>query len=225
MRALRVLDLGLLAALIASSAVLYAQDEKQQEDKPRQEEPKRQDEARPASRQDETNRPRQNEARPARPDQQEQRQQEAQPRGEMRPTQQEPNRQETARPETGRQEPGRQEATRPEERRQEPARQETGRQEGRQRQDYARSGGDRGRIPEDRFRAQFGREHHFAMHRPEVVEGRPRFQYGGYNFVLVDPWPPAWAYSDDCYIDYVDGEYFLFDSRHPEARLALEIVM
>jgi hypothetical protein len=226
MRALRFLNLGILAALIASSAVLYAQDEKQQEDKSRQEEPKRdepkrQDEARPESRQNEANRPPQNEAKPAKPDQQEQRQQEAQPRGEMKPTQQEPNRQETARPETGRQESGQQETARPEERRQEPARQETGRQQ----QDYARSGGDRGRIPEDRFRAQFGREHHFAMHRPEVVDGRPRFQYGGYTFVLVDPWPPAWAYSDDCYIDYVDGEYFLFDTRHPEARLVLELVM
>ena len=220
MRALRFLNLGILAALIASSAVLYAQDEKQQEDKSRQEEPKRQDEAKPASRQDEMNRQRQNEARPARPDQQEQRQQEAQPRGEMKPAPQESNRQETGRPETGRQEPARQETARPEERRQEPAR-----QEGRQQRDNARSGGDRGRIPEERFRAEFGREHHFAMHRPEVIEGRPRFQYGGYTFVLVDPWPPAWAYSDDCYIDYVDGDYFLFNTRHPEARPALELVM
>src|SRR5579864_4137795 len=210
MRALRLLNLGILAALIASSAVLYAQDEKQQEDKPRQEEPKRQDQARPESRQTEANRPAQNEARPARPDQQQQRQQEAQPRGEMRPAQQEPNRQETPRPETGPRENGRQ---------------ETGRQEGRRQQDYARSGGDRGHIPEERFRAQFGREHHFAMHRPEVVDGRPRFEYSGYRFVLVDPWPPAWAYSDDCYIDYLDGEYFLFNTRHPEARLALELVM
>jgi len=226
MRALRFLNLGILAALVASSAVLYAQDEKQQEDKPRQEEPKRQDQARPESKPNEANRPAQNEAKPARPDQQEQqRQQEAQPRGEMRPAQQEPNRQETARPETGRQESGQQETPRPEERRREPARQETGRQEGRQQQDYARSGGDRGHIPEERFRAEFGREHHFAMHRPEVVDGRPRFEYSGYTFVLVDPWPPAWAYSDDCYIDYVDGEYFLFNTRHPEARLALELVM
>ncbi len=81
------------------------------------------------------------------------------------------------------------------------------------------------RIPEDRFRAQFGREHHFVMHRPEVVEGRPRFQYGGYAFVLVDRWPPEWAYSDDCYIDDIDGEYFLFNSRHPEERLTLELAM
>jgi hypothetical protein len=63
------------------------------------------------------------------------------------------------------------------------------------------------------------------MQRPEVVEGRPRFEYGGYTFVLVDPWPPEWAYSDDCYIDDVDGEYFLFDTRHPGAQLALILVM
>jgi hypothetical protein len=221
MRAFRFLNLGILAALIASSAVLYAQDDKQQEDKSRQEEPKRQDEAKPESRQNEANRPPQNEAKPARPEQQEQqRQQESQPRGETKPAQPEPNRQETARPDTGRQE-----TARPEERRQETGRQESGRQETGRVQGQARPAGNGGRIPEDRFRAQFGREHHFAMHRPEVVDGRPRFQYGGYTFVLVDPWPPAWAFSDDCYIDYVDGEYFLFDTRYPEARLALELVM
>ncbi len=93
------------------------------------------------------------------------------------------------------------------------------------RQDHARPAGNGGRIPEDRFRAQFGREHHFAMRRPEVVEGRPTFQYSGYSFVLVDAWPADWAYSDDCYIDYVDGEYFLFDLRHPEVRLAVMVVM
>ena len=63
------------------------------------------------------------------------------------------------------------------------------------------------------------------MRRPEVVEGRPTSQYGGYSFVLVDAWPPDWAYSDDCYIDYVDGDYFLFNLRRPEMRLALMLVM
>ncbi len=206
MRALRFLNLSILAALIASSAVLYAQDEKQQEDKPRQEEPKQQeapkqpDKARPESKQDEMKAPRQDEAKPARPQQPEQRQGEMQPREEARPVQQQP----------ARQEPGRQE----------PARQEARRQD-----EHARPAANGGRIPDDRFRAQFGREHHFAMHRPEVVSGRPQFQYGGYSFVLVDAWPPDWAYSDDCYIDYVDGEYFLFNLRHPGVRLALTVVM
>jgi hypothetical protein len=213
MRALRFLNLGILAALIASSAVLYAQDEKQQEEKPRQAEPKqrqpqpdRQHDARPESKQDEMKSPRQDEAKPARPDQQEQRQ------GERKRNQQEPNRQDQGRQENGRQEAGRQDQSR----------QERGRQEAGQQQERGRSGG---RIPEDRFRAQFGREHHFAMRQPEVVEGRPTFQYGGYSFVLVDAWPPEWAYSDDCYIDYEDGDYFLFNLRHPEMRLALMVVM
>lgn len=224
MRALRFLNLGILAAMVASSAVLYAQDDKQQEEKPRQEEPKRQqepnrqDQARPESRQDETRSPRQDEARPDRRGQQDQqrseqqqRQEEAQPRGDMRPRQQEPNRQEQDPPEAGRQE----------QRRQEGGQQEAGRGD-----DRDRARGNRGRIPEERFRAEFGREHHFAVHHPQVVEGRPQFQYGGYTFVLVDPWPPAWAYDDDdCYIDYIDGYYFLFNVRHPEERLALELVM
>jgi hypothetical protein len=203
MRALKFLNLGILAAVVASSAVLYAQDEKQQEDKPKQEEPKRQDQAKPESKQpeskqDEMKSPRQGEARPAQQGQESQQQQQRpeekqQPRDAMKPGRQEPARQEPGRPEAG------------------------------QQQDRAR--GNNGRIPDDRFRAQFGREHHFPMQRPEVVEGRPRFQYGGYSFVLVDAWPPQWAYTDDCYIDDVNGEYFLFDLRHPGARLALMVVM
>jgi hypothetical protein len=205
MRAFRFLNLGILAAMIASSAVLYAQDEKPQEDKPKQAEPKQaepkpQNEARPASKQDEMKPPKQDEAKPARPDQAERKQDERQPREEMKPAQQEPARQEAGRPE-----PNRQEAA--------------------PRQENARPGGNGGRIPDDRFRAQFGREHHFAMQRPVVVSGRPQFQYGGYYFVLIDAWPPDWDYTDDCYIDYVDGEYFLFDLRHPEMRLALTVVM
>jgi hypothetical protein len=210
MRALKFLNLGILAAVVASSAVLYAQDEKQQEDKPKQEEPKRQDQAKPESKQpeskqDEMKSPRQDEARPAHQGQEQQQQQQQQrPEEKQQPG-------DAMKP--GRQEPARQE----------PARQEPGRPEAGQQQDRAR--GNNGRIPDDRFRAQFGREHHFPMQRPEVVEGRPRFQYGGYSFVLVDAWPPQWAYTDDCYIDNVDGEYFLFDLRHPEVRLALMVVM
>jgi len=42
---------------------------------------------------------------------------------------------------------------------------------------------------------------------------------------LVDAWPVDWAYTDDCYIDYVDGEYFLFDLLHPGIRVAVFVVM
>jgi hypothetical protein len=86
-------------------------------------------------------------------------------------------------------------------------------------------GGRGGRIPDDKFRASFGRQHTFVMKRPTVVQGQPTFQYGGYSFTLVDVWPAGWAYTDQCYIDYIDGEYFLFDLAHPGVRLAIVVVL
>jgi len=82
-----------------------------------------------------------------------------------------------------------------------------------------------GRIPDDKFRAHFGRQHTFKVQRSTIVGGQPRFQYGGYSFTLVDAWPAGWAYTDDCYVDYVDGEYFLFDVLHPGVRIAIVVVL
>jgi|HubBroStandDraft_6_1064221.scaffolds.fasta_scaffold508353_2 hypothetical protein len=82
-----------------------------------------------------------------------------------------------------------------------------------------------GRIPDDKFRSHFGRQHTFAVNRVTVVEGQRRFQYGGYWFTLSDAWPAGWAYTDDCYIDYIDGEYFLFDLLHPGIRIAVVVVL
>ncbi len=82
-----------------------------------------------------------------------------------------------------------------------------------------------GHIPDDKFRANFGRSHTVVINRPVIVEGQPRFQYGGYSFNIVDAWPVGWAYTDQCYIDYVDGEYFLFDLLHPGVRVAIVVVM
>lgn len=81
-----------------------------------------------------------------------------------------------------------------------------------------------GHIPDDKFRASFGRQHTFAIHTT-VVQGQPTFQYSGYSFTLVDAWPAGWAYTDQCYIDYIDGEYFLFDLAHPGVRLAIVVVL
>jgi len=86
----------------------------------------------------------------------------------------------------------------------------------------AKRGG--GRIPDDKFRAHFGREHTFTISRPTIVEGRPRFVYSGYTFTVVDTWPAGWAYTDQCYIDFIDGEYFLFDVLHPGVRVAVIVV-
>ncbi|MGA8301204.1 MAG: hypothetical protein WB817_17110 [Terriglobales bacterium] len=80
-----------------------------------------------------------------------------------------------------------------------------------------------GHIPDNKFRSSFGRSHTFHPSRPTVVNGRPTFAYGGYSFILVDPWPAGWAYTDDCYIDYIDGQYFLFDLAHPGVQIALMV--
>jgi hypothetical protein len=95
----------------------------------------------------------------------------------------------------------------------------------RQQQGHARPTGKSAHIPDEKFHAQFGREHKFVAQRPVIVEGQPRFQYGGYSFVLVDVWPSDWAYTDDVYIDYVDGDYFLYDLVHPGERIALFVVL
>jgi hypothetical protein len=82
-----------------------------------------------------------------------------------------------------------------------------------------------GRIPDDKFKAHFGQQHTLVIKKPTIVEGQPRFQYSGYWFTIVDPWPVGWAYTDQCYIDYVDGEYFLFDLLHPGVRIAITVVL
>jgi len=91
-------------------------------------------------------------------------------------------------------------------------------------------GGYRGyRIPEDRFRAHFGRGHWFRVYRYPVivVGGYPRFQYGGFWFSLVDPWPEYWANNwyetDDVYVDYVNDGYYMYNRRHPGVAIAVNV--
>ncbi len=91
-------------------------------------------------------------------------------------------------------------------------------------------GGYRGyRIPEDRFRAHFGRGHWFRVHSAPVivVGGYPRFQYGGFWFSVVDPWPEYWSRTwyetDDVYVDYVNDGYYMYNRRHPGVAIAVNI--
>jgi hypothetical protein len=81
------------------------------------------------------------------------------------------------------------------------------------------------RIPDDKFRSNFGREHVTVINRPVIVEGHPSFQFGGYWFGIATPWPAEWSYTDQVYVDYIDGEYFLFDVLHPGVRLELIVTM
>lgn len=79
------------------------------------------------------------------------------------------------------------------------------------------------RIDDEHFRAHFGHDHHFAIRHVTIVEGRPHFAYGGYNFGIVEPWPAGWSYNDNCYIDFVDGGYYLFNLRHPGVRISVNV--
>lgn len=82
-------------------------------------------------------------------------------------------------------------------------------------------------IPQNRFYRSFGRDHFFRIGRPVFYGRYPRFQYGGFwfNFAGVAPayWGPNWYYSDDVYIDYNDGGYYLFDNRYPGQGIPLDV--
>jgi hypothetical protein len=81
-----------------------------------------------------------------------------------------------------------------------------------------------GRIPDAHFRSHFGRGHRFSIGSPRMVNGYSRFQYGGYWFGFVEPWPEGWYYTDEVYIDYVDGGYYMFNPYYPGVRVAISVV-
>ncbi|PYY08520.1 MAG: hypothetical protein DMG69_14930 [Acidobacteria bacterium] len=91
-------------------------------------------------------------------------------------------------------------------------------------------GGYRGyRIPEDRFRAYFGGARWFRVHNLPIIEldGYPRFQYAGFWFSMIDPWPESWSRTwyetDDVYIDYVNDGYYIYNRRHPGVAIAVNV--
>ena len=81
-----------------------------------------------------------------------------------------------------------------------------------------------GRIPDDRFRANFGQGHRFVINEPVMVGGYSRFQYGDYWFGFVEPWPMGWFYTDQVYVDYIDGEYYLLNPFYPGVRVAITVM-
>ncbi len=200
MRILRFLNLAILSVLVGCAALVYAQDDKPQDDKPA-----KQEEAKPQPKQ------KQDEAKPARPD-------------EAKPAKQ--DKEQEKQDDKRMQEQSHQQAM--PDNKEHPEMQANHPQQGQERpEEHAQNGrpaGKGGHIPDDKFRSHFGQSHHFQA-RSVIVSGRPQFQYGGYNFQLVDAWPQDWAYTDDCYIDYIDGEYFLIDLAHPGVRVAVFVVM
>jgi hypothetical protein len=87
------------------------------------------------------------------------------------------------------------------------------------------------RVPDDRFNLYFGPDHFFRMSALPMlfVGGYPRFQYDGYWVTFVDPWPedwaPDWYETDNVYIEFVDGGYYVCDQNYPGIAIAVTISM
>ena len=85
------------------------------------------------------------------------------------------------------------------------------------------------RIPEDHYHGHFGQYHSFRIysHSMEIYEGYPRFQYNGYWFGVLDPWPESWSddwyENDDVYITYYGDGYYLYNRRHPGVGIAINV--
>ena len=77
------------------------------------------------------------------------------------------------------------------------------------------------RIPDDYFRSYYGGSHYFRVYSLPFIQvgGYPRFQYGGYWFSVLDPYPEYWGatwyQTDDVYVDYYGDGYYLYNRRYP----------
>ncbi len=60
----------------------------------------------------------------------------------------------------------------------------------------------------------------------QVVDGFPRYQYGGYWFSLVEPWPEYRAddryETDDIFIVHRGDGYYLSNRRYPTKGVAIK---
>jgi hypothetical protein len=90
--------------------------------------------------------------------------------------------------------------------------------------EHARGNASPGRIPDDRYRANFGRGHGFRVSEADYRRDR-RFQYGGYWFGFVDPWPANWLYTQDVFVVEIDGAYYLCNVNYPGVNIALSVTM
>jgi hypothetical protein len=89
-------------------------------------------------------------------------------------------------------------------------------------QQAQRGGG--GRIPDARYKANFGQQHRFHVSQADYSRDR-RFQYGGYWFGFVDPWPSNWLYTQDVFVVDIDGVYYLCNPMYPGVNIALSVTL
>ena len=80
-----------------------------------------------------------------------------------------------------------------------------------------------GQIPADKFKANFGAQHSFRVSQSDY--SNHRFQYGGYSFGFVDPWPSNWLYTQNVYVIEIDGVYYLCNASFPGVNLVLSFTL
>jgi len=208
MKPVSLISTGVLLLLLGAITPTYAQEEQHgQEAKPEKQEqqakPAKQEEQAKAPKQEQQAKPeKQQQAKAAKPEQQ------AKPEKQQQAKAARPEQQQQAKGQQGQQHPQRS-AAEEQRQRSQPALRLSSRSET--------------RIPDDRFRSNFGREHRFRIGSPRIVGGYSRFQYGGFWFGFLEPWPEGWYYTDDVYVDYVDGGYYLYNPNYPGARIAITV--
>jgi hypothetical protein len=187
----RIIGTAVLLSLFGTAAQAYAQEEHQEQGKPKQNEHQKQQQAKPQQHA-----------------QQKQDAQQAQ-RGQQQAQHAQRGQQQAQQAQRGQQDRSRHGPYA-----------SSSRQSGRYDGDRSR------RIPDDRFRGHFGRDHSFRIDRDYVVAGGySRFQYGGFWFGMYDPWPADWYYTDDIYVDYLDGGYYLLSPQHPGVQISISVVL
>ena len=243
MKPVGIISTGVLLLLFGSVASTYAQQDQQQEAKP----PKQVQQAKPEKQQQDRNKQQQDKntqqqqrAQKQQQDQNKQQQQHAQKQQQDRN-----NRQQQQRAQKQQQDQNKQQQQRAQQQNNRPSQQRQRVEQSQQREmwqqhrardwqsehrDWRQRGGYTGyRIPDAHYRGSFGANHWFRIHRypMELYGGYPRFQYGGFWFGFMDPWPEYWADdwydNDDVYVVYSEDGYYLYNRRYPRDRIAITV--
>ena len=88
--------------------------------------------------------------------------------------------------------------------------------------EHAQRGGGN-RIPADKYKAHFGSSHTFRVSAGDY--SNHRFQYGGYWFGFVDPWPNNWLYTQNVYVIEIGGMYYRCNPVYPGVNLSINVTL
>src|SRR5450631_2135453 len=246
MKPVGIISIGVLLLLLGTVGPTYAQQDQNQEAKP----PKQVQQSKPEKRQPDRNKQQQDQKKgrvqqPDRNKQQQPRAQQPDQSKQRQPRAQQPDQSKQQQPRAQQQDRSKQQQQRAQQQDNRSSQQRQRVQHDQQRavwqqhrardwqsehRDWRQRGGYTGyRIPDAHYRGSFGANHWFRIHRypMELYGGYPRFQYGGFWFGFMDPWPEYWADdwydNDDVYVVYSEDGYYLYNRRYPRDRIAITV--